>query len=122
MFKLLLNLIHSAQNRIWLKNTVFYTTTRNNMHCAMLHHKDLMSEYYYQENQINFIIRSLKTLNKKMFDHGVKFIQCMILYSWKSYIFDEVISFTGSSNLDYRAIFWSTNNGLIKSKNIKGYF
>lgn len=119
--ELLLNLIHSAQNRIWLKSPYFIPPPEIINALCNAASSGLDVRVLLPGKSDKFLLLEVsKHWTKKMFEHGVKIYSMHDTFIHeKSYIFDETISFTGSSNLDYRALFSDQQTmALIKSKKL----
>ncbi|ATZ18326.1 cardiolipin synthase [Mesoplasma melaleucae] len=117
--ELLLNLIHSAQNRIWLKSPYFIPPPEIINALCNAASTGLDVRILLPGKSDKFLLLEVsKHWTKKMFEHGVKIYSMHNTFIHeKSYVFDNAISFTGSSNLDYRALFSDQQTmALIKSQ------
>ncbi|ATI73583.1 cardiolipin synthase [Mesoplasma florum] len=119
--ELLLNLIHSAQNRIWLKSPYFIPPPEIINALCNAASTGLDVRILLPGRSDKFLLLEVsKQWTKKMFENGVKIYSMNDTFIHeKAYIFDEAISFTGSSNLDYRALFcYQQTMALIRSNNM----
>lgn len=103
----LLSLINSAQKNIWIKSPYFIPPPEL---------IDALCQASNSGLDVRLIIPGIsdkpmlldvsKNRTKKLFDNGVKIYSMYKTFVHeKSYIFDDKISFVGSTNLDYRALF-----------------
>ncbi|AVN60622.1 cardiolipin synthase [Mesoplasma entomophilum] len=119
--ELLLNLIHSAQNRIWLKSPYFIPPPEIINALCNAASTGLDVRILLPGRSDKFLLLEVsKQWTKKMFENGVKIYSMNDTFIHeKTYIFDDSISFTGSSNLDYRALFCDQQTmALIKSNRL----
>ncbi|WP_027875533.1 cardiolipin synthase [Mesoplasma chauliocola] len=117
--EVMLNLIHSAQNRIWIKSPYFIPPPEIINALCNAASTGLDVRVLLPGKSDKFLLLEVsKHWTKKMFENGVKIYSMNDTFVHeKSYVFDDEIVFSGSSNLDYRALFCDQQTmALIKSK------
>lgn len=116
---LILNLINSAQKRIWMASPYFVPPVELIKSLAASARSGIDVRLLLPgKTDKQFLLNVSKYWTQELYDAGVKIYTLNNTFShFKAFLFDEEVSFVGSTNLDFRAFFSDQQTmALIKSQ------